>query len=68
MAAERFYPKDEKFDTYLISGTPVENNGDNDFIKYEGSIEYRNDQLELATLEIEKEESTILYNINKTTL
>lgn len=68
LAAERFYPKDEKFDTYLISGTPVENNGDNDFIKYEGSIEYRNDQLELATLEIEKEESTILYNINKTTL
>lgn len=68
LAAERFYPKDEKFYTYLIEGTPVENNGDNDFVKYEGSVEYRNDQLELATLEIEKEESTILYNINKTTL
>jgi len=68
LITERFFPKDEKFDKYLISGTPVENNGDNDFIKYEGIIEYRNDQLELATLEIEKEESTILYNINKTTL
>jgi hypothetical protein len=66
--SEHFYPKDEKYNTYLINGTAVENNGDNDFIKYEGSIEYRENQIELATLEIEKEKSTILYNINKTSL
>lgn len=68
LITEKFYPKDEKFDTYLIEGTPVENNENSDFIKYEGSIEYRDDQIELATLEIEKEKSTILYNINKTSL
>lgn len=68
LIAERFYPKDEKFDAYFIAGTPVENNGDSDFIKYEGTIEYRENQIELGTLEIEKEKSTILYNINKTTL
>ncbi|MBS7253674.1 hypothetical protein [Flavobacterium branchiicola] len=63
LMTECFYPKDEKFDTYLITGIPAENN---DAIKYEGSIEYRNNQIELATLEVEKEKSTILYNINKT--
>jgi hypothetical protein len=68
LMTERFYPKDEKFDTYSITGMPIENNGDTDFIKYEGIIEYRENQIELATLEIEKEKSTILYNINKTTL
>lgn len=69
LITERLYPKDEKFDTYFIEGTPVENNNrDFGFIKYEGSIEYRENQIELATLEIEKEELTILYNINKTTL
>jgi hypothetical protein len=68
LVAERFYPKDEKLDAYLIEGIPVENNEKNDFIKYEGRIEYRDDQIELATLEIEKEKSTILYNINKTSL
>ncbi|MFD1606064.1 hypothetical protein ACFSJW_19185 [Flavobacterium artemisiae] len=65
LTAEHRYPKNEKFDTYLIEGTPIEGN---DFIKYEGCIEYRNGQVELAALEIEKEASTILYNINKTTL
>lgn len=65
---ERFYPKNEKFDTYLIEGMPLESNRDSDFVKYQGSIQYRENQIELATLEIEKEESTILYNINKTTL
>ncbi|KOP39805.1 hypothetical protein DBB36_21865 [Flavobacterium sp. WLB] len=63
---ERFYSKDEKFDTYLITGMPVENVGDTDFIKYHGIIEYRENQIELAVLEIEKEKSTILYNIYKT--
>jgi hypothetical protein len=68
LVLERFYPKDEKFDTYLIEGVPLDSNRDSDFLKYKGSIEYRENQIELATLEIEKEESTILYNINKTTL
>ncbi|KQB37454.1 hypothetical protein [Flavobacterium aquidurense] len=65
---ERFYPKNEKFDSYLIEGIPLENNENSDFVKYQGSIQYRENQIELATLEVEKEESTILYNINKTTL
>jgi hypothetical protein len=68
LITESLYPKDEKFDAYLITGMPVENNEDSDFIKYDGTIEYRENQIELATLEIEKEESTILYNINKTSL
>lgn len=66
--AEHFYPKDEKLDTYLITGKPVEHTEETNFIKYDGTMEYRENQIELATLEIEKEKSTILYNINKTSL
>nr|WP_199000563.1 hypothetical protein [Flavobacterium sp. ASV13] len=65
---EHFYPRDEKSDTYLITGKAVENTKETNFIKYNGTIEYRGNQIELATLEIEKEKSTILYNINKTSL
>ena len=66
--AVHFYPKDEKLDTYLITGKPVEHTEETNFIKYDGTMEYRENQIELATLEIEKEKSTILYNINKTSL
>ncbi|OXG04390.1 hypothetical protein BC749_102783 [Flavobacterium araucananum] len=65
---EHFYPKDEKFDTYLVKAAAIEDNQDTDFIKYDGIIEYRKDQIDLATIEVEKEKKTILYNIYKTTL
>ncbi|KQB42746.1 hypothetical protein [Flavobacterium aquidurense] len=68
MITERFYPKDEKFSTYILEGIPVESSENNDFIKYEGIIEYREDQIDLATIEIEKENSTTIYNIYKTAL
>ncbi|OMQ10525.1 hypothetical protein [[Flexibacter] sp. ATCC 35103] len=68
LMAERFYPKDEKFETYLIEGMPVENNENHDFIKYDGIIEYRQDQIDLATIEVKKQKTTIMYNIYKKTL
>jgi hypothetical protein len=65
---EQIHPKDEKLDTYFIKGKPFEENSETDNIKYDGTVEYREHQIELATLEIEKERLSILYNINKTSL
>lgn len=65
---EHVHPKDEKLDTYFIKGKPFEENSETDSIKYDGTLEYREHQIELATLEIEKERLSILYNINKTSL
>jgi hypothetical protein len=64
---EHFCPKDEKFTVYAITDTAVEGNT-TDFIKYDGVFEYRNDQVDLATIEIEKKETTLMYNIYKRTL
>ncbi|WP_157495806.1 hypothetical protein [Flavobacterium sp. WG21] len=55
-------------DTYFVSGKPFEESTETDSIKYDGTLEYREHQIELATLEIEKERLSILYNINKTSL
>lgn len=68
LITERFYPKDEKFNTYLIKGIPADNNQSQDFIKYNGYVEYRDDKIDLATIDIEKEKTTIMYNIYKRTL
>lgn len=68
LITERFYPKDVSFNTYAIEGTPAESNKNKDFIKYNGIIEYREDQIDLASIKIEKEKTTLMYNIYKTTL
>lgn len=68
LMTERFYPKDEKFETYIIEGIPVENNENGDLIKFEGIIQYRENQVDLATIEIEMAKTTITYNLYKTTL
>ncbi|WP_316632995.1 hypothetical protein [uncultured Flavobacterium sp.] len=65
LITECFYPKDESFSTYAIEGTPAESN---DFIKYDGIMEYREDQIDLAIIEIEKEKTTLMYNIYKISL
>ncbi|MFH6948808.1 hypothetical protein ACHRV6_09970 [Flavobacterium sp. FlaQc-51] len=68
LMTERFYPKDEKFITYAIKGAPVQSNENSNFIKYQGIIEYREDQINFATIEIEKEKNTLVYNLYKTSL
>lgn len=68
LMAEQFYPKDQKLDTYCISATPAQEDTKANLIKYDGVMLFRENQIELATLEIKKAKTTISYNINKTTI